>query len=285
MSKLEQLQTFVKVVEHGGITHAAEVIHLSAPAVTKQIQNLEEHLGVALFDRVGRNLKLTEIGERYYQEAVAALRSLQQLESFIKTGQKDVSGILKIRTIQHFAIKQMIPRLPEFLAKYPNLRIKLETIESMPNFWKDEIDILYGVSIPGQPDWVQKRIGSTYYILCASPTYLEKMGTPQTVEDLKHHRYLSHAGRIQNYLIELKSTNLITDPYMWFSNYEGLIEAALQGLGYIWAHEYVVTGLIREGKLTEILPHEVAPERPIYLYYQNGQYIDPKIRAFVDFFV
>jgi len=167
MSKLEQLETFIKVVEHTGIARAALALNLSSSAVTKQIQALEAGIGVALFDRTKRSLKLTEIGESYYLEAVSTLKNPQQLESLIHTSQKEISGILKVRSMHFVANQLIIPRLPEFLVCYPKLQFSLENLEHMPNFWQDGMDIMYGASCPGQDDWVQKKIGLTDIILCA----------------------------------------------------------------------------------------------------------------------
>jgi DNA-binding transcriptional LysR family regulator len=285
MSKLEQLESFIKVVEHKGITRAALALNLTSSAVTKQIQSLEKHVGTALFDRVGRNLVLTEIGERYYQEAVNTLKNLQQLESFIQTGRKQVAGILKVRCMQFIANQRLYPKLAGFLEQYPQLQINIELLENIPDMWKEGIDIMYGMSYPGLPDWVQKKIGSTDLILCASPKYLAEFGTPKSPNDLQTHRYLAHSARKSNHLIRLaQQQNVIVAPYLWCSTHQGLISAALENIGFIWTHKAAVQDLLNNGQLVEILPNYVLRDQPMYLYYQSGQYIDPKIRAFVDFY-
>lgn len=114
MSKIEQLESFIKIVECGGLIRAAEELHLTPPALTKQMKVLEGNLGVALFHRVGRRLILTEIGQQYYEEAVRVLQNLTQLERLIKTGKKEVSGILKIRSTQYFGHAHLFPRLVHF---------------------------------------------------------------------------------------------------------------------------------------------------------------------------
>jgi len=284
MSKLEQLETFIKVVEHTGIARAALALNLSSSAVTKQIQALETNIGVALFDRSKRSLKLTEIGERYYLEAVSSLKNLQQLESLIHTNQKEVSGILKVRSMHFVANQLIIPRLPRFLERYPKLQFNLENLEHMPNFWQDGVDVMYGASFPGQDDWVQKKIGLTDLILCASPIYLKQFGNPKTLEELKNHRYLTHTARNPDHLIRLNKQNLIVPPYLWFNNYESMIAAAYVGLGFIWLHQNAVAIQLERGDFIELFPQHALRNQAMYLYYQNGQYIHPKIRAFVDFF-
>lgn len=284
MSKLEQLQTFIKVVDCHGVTAASKVLHLTPPAVTKQIQNLEQQLGVALFDRIGRGLKLTEIGERYYQEAENVLKNLQQLEALIKTGQSEVSGILSVRATQYYAQTKIMPRLAEFLQLYPKLKMKLEIRERLPDFWQDQVDIVYGVSVEGQADWIQKAIDTTRYVLCAAPCYFERFGKPKNLEALKEHRYLTHMGRNPDYAVRLKHRTLMLTPYLWFNHFDAIFDAALQGLGIIWVHEHGVRRYLDSGELVEIFePYSLAQQK-VYLYYPNGQYIDPKTRAFVEYF-
>lgn len=284
MSKIEQLQSLIKIVECGGLIRAAEALHLTPPALTKQMKVLEGSLGIALFHRVGRRLILTEIGQQYYEEAVRVLQNLNQLERLIKTGKKEVSGILKIRSTQYFAHAHLFPRLREFLERYPVLRVNIELLEYAPDFIKDKVDIIYGVSIPGQDHWVQKKIGMTSYVLCASPAYLERSGTPQKLADLYAHHYLTHTGRDAENIVYFKHQDITLSPYSWFNNYEGLLAAGLQGLGLIWVHRYAVEAYLQSGQLIELLADEAAPPRPVYLQYLAAEYIDPKIRAFVGFF-
>ena len=284
MSKIEQLASFIKIVECGGLIRASEALHLTPPALTKQMKALEGHLGTALFHRVGRRLILTEIGQQYYDEAVCTLQNLTALERLIKTGKKEVSGTLKIRTTPYFGHAHLFPRLGEFLERYPALRVNLELLEHAPDFIEDKVDILYGVSISGHNHWVQQQIGATSYALCASPAYLKRLGTPQKISDLYAHHYLAHTGRSPDNLLYFKNQNITLLPYSWFNNYEGLLAACLEGLGLIWVHRYAVEEALKKGQLVELLAKEAAPSCPVYLQYLASEYIDPKVRAFVDFF-
>ncbi len=284
MSKIEQLASFIKIVECGGLIRAAEALHLTPPALTKRMKVLEGHLGTALFHRVGRRLILTEIGQQYYDEAVRTLQNLTQLERLIKTGKKEVSGILKVRTTPYFGHAHLFPRLTEFLERYPALRINLELLEHAPDFIEDKVDILYGASIPGHDHWVQKKIGATSYVLCANSTYLKRFGTPQKISDLYAHHYLAHTGRNPDNVLHFKKQDITLPPYSWFNNYESLLAACLEGLGLIWVHRYAAEDLLKKGQLIELLAKEAAPSRPVYLQYLATEYIDPKVRAFVEFF-
>jgi DNA-binding transcriptional LysR family regulator len=284
MSTIKQLEIFVKVIECDGVIRAANALHVTPPAVTKQIKTMEAHLGIALFNRIGRKLVLTEMGQLYYQEATQALHNLKQLEALIKTGKKEVSGILKVRSSQFFAHQRLLPQLPQFLERYPKLQLNLELQESAADFLTDKVDVLYGTSIPSQTHWEQKQIGVTRYVLCASPGYIKQAGIVHDIADLQNHRYLTHTGRNPDNLIRFKNQEIMVSPYLWFNSYDGLFGAALQDLGLIWVHYPAVEPLLQTGKLIELLPKEAPPAQPVYIQYLHGEYIDPKIRAFVDFF-
>lgn len=180
--------------------------------------------------------------------------------------------------------QRLLPQLPQFLERYPKLQLNLEIQESSANFVTDKVDVLYGVSIPGPTHWEQKQIGVTRYVLCASPGYIKRAGTVQDIADLHNHRYLTHTGRNPDNLIRFKSQEILVSPYLWFNNYDGLFGAALQDLGLIWVHHPAVEPLLQTGQMIELLAHEAPPAQPVYLQYLHGEYIDPKVRAFVDFF-
>ena len=131
---------------------------------------------------------------------------------------------------------------------------------------------------------MRKKIGMTSYVLCASPVYLEHFGKPDKIAALYQHRYLTHTGRSVENLVHFKHQDVTLSPYLWFNSYDGLIAAGLQGLGLIWVHRYAAEAYLKSGQLVELLPEEATPPRPVYLQYLANEYVDPKIRAFIDFF-
>jgi DNA-binding transcriptional LysR family regulator len=146
MSKLEQIEAFIAVVEEQGFAAAARKQALSTAAISRQVTRLESELKTDLLYRSTRQVSLTEIGHQYYQQCKKILRELSDLEVFIAGEQSEASGILSITSSRYFAIKFLIPRLPEFIAQNPKLTITLELAERFPDLVNENIDIGFSAS-------------------------------------------------------------------------------------------------------------------------------------------
>lgn len=271
------------VVQSGSFVAAAEKLHLTPAAISKQVKSLEESLAVELIKRDTRNLSLSEIGLQYFEQAKKILDQLQESERFIRQTRREPMGRLKIVSSRYFAEQRILPKLPTFLARYPKLKIQLELAERFPDLLREEVDILFGVSIDTYPDWVRKPLQHTRYIFCASPAYLEHFGTPTRPEDLKTHRYITHSMREQPQFIKFAHhPDVYVEPFLWLNDSAAMRECALGGLGIVALHAYFVEEDIRTGHLVEIYPGYAFAEQAVYLYYRKGHYADPKIKAFID---
>ncbi len=285
MSKFERINTFIKVIEENGFAAAARTLQVSPAAVSKQVTKLEKSLGVQLLKRNTRRLQLTEMGEQYYLTCKQALNQVLDIETLITWDQKEPNGILRITSNRYFAENYLLPRLAEFLAYYPKITLNLELAERFPDLSQEGIDILFGVSKLGSDDLICRKVTSTRYVLCASPSYLSQYGYPQIPADLKQHRYITHSMRQPaNSLTFLQQQTIYIEPFLWLNDASAMLNCALQGLGIIKLHEYMVKEALATGKLIELLPQFNEPDLPVYLYYQPSRYLQPKIRCFIDFY-
>lgn len=286
MAKFEQIECFIRVVEENNFAAAAKQLAISPAAVSRKIAALENDLGMQLLTRSTRLLRLTPIGERYYQECKIIFERMRDLENLMAESQEKATGILHVTSNRHFANTHLIPGLPQFLTANPDLKVKLDVAERFPDFHQENVDILFGVSIDGPPELVRKRICTTRYVLCAAPAYLKQYGTPTVPNDLLSHRYITHALRTPLDILLFKGgKEIFVEPYLSLNDASAMLECALLGLGIIKLHDYVVAKAIQEGKLIELLPQYAAPEYPVYLYYQQSRYLTAKIRKFIDFYV
>jgi DNA-binding transcriptional LysR family regulator len=167
---------------------------------------------------------------------------------------------------------------------YPDLKIDLELADRFPDLEKDNIDILCGIEYEGPDHYVRKKIFSANHILCASPDYLAKFGTPKKPEDLKRHRYITHSSRSpDNLLVFSDNKEIYLDFHLRLNDARIMLECALQGLGFIKIFNYHIEEAIRSGALIEILKPYREPEKSIYIYYQQQKFLPKKIRLFLDF--
>ncbi|MBA2369660.1 MAG: LysR family transcriptional regulator [Candidatus Protochlamydia sp.] len=195
-------------------------------------------------------------------------------------------GIFKIVSGRHFATSYILPHMSEFLSKYPNIELNLELAERVPDLNVEAIDVLIGMSISATGDAIQKRIATTSYSFCASPNYLKLFGTPKKPVDLKNHRYITHSMRKPDNELLFRDKEVITiKPYIRVNDTQTMLNFALDGLGIVKLHHYVVKEHLERGTLQELLSAYSNSEIPIYVAYPQRRYIPSKTRCFIDFIV
>lgn len=285
MPHFSQISAFITVVEQNSFAAAARQLSVSTAAVSRQVARLEADLNVQLLYRTTRRVSLTEMGAEYYQQCKKVLEGLAEAERTISASQAMAKGTLSITSSRYFALQYLLPRLPKFMAQNPKLEIKLELAERFPDLEKEDIDLIFGMSMPKSLDLVQKRVADTRYVLCASPGYLKKYSSPKIPEDLRQHRYLTHSMRRPDNTIILKNNREMTvRPFLQINDSQGLRDCTIQGMGIVQLHDYMVSDALKDGRLIELLKDFSPSQQPVYLYYQQSRYLQPKIRRFIDFY-
>ena len=284
MSKFDQIAAFIAVVEENGFAAAARKQQVSTAAVSRQLARLESQLNTQLIHRTTRKVALTEIGMRYYQAAKKALEDLGEAELEITESLMEATGLLTVTSNRYFAMQHLFPRLSQFMEQNPKLKINIELAERFPDLSQENIDLIFGVSMEGPAELVRKRVADTRYILCCSPEYLEKYGTPCVPSDLYKHRYITHSMRKPDNILVFKNQEIQLEPVLWLNDSRAMCDCAIAGMGMVNLHDYIVDEALKAGHLVEILTEFQQPIQPVYLYYQQNRYLQPKIRKFVDFF-
>ncbi|HXF29251.1 MAG TPA: LysR family transcriptional regulator, partial [Chlamydiales bacterium] len=233
MSTLIRMNTFVHVVEKKSFSAAARALLLSTAAVSKQIKALEEEVATQLILRSTRHIALTEAGELFYQRCKSILNDIDETKALFSSRQKEPTGTLKIVSSHHFAKGCIIPNLKEFCDRHPKVTIDLEVAERIPNLEKERVDILIGLSMPIDAEnnplnAIQKKIGSTRYVTCASPEYLRKHGTPRKPQELIAHQYITHSMRRPNTTIHFSAKKeVVIAPFLFTNDAAAMVECAI----------------------------------------------------------
>ena len=286
MTTLAQITAFIAVVEEQSFAAAAKKHGISTAAISRQIAHLESELKTQLLQRSTRRHSLTEIGLQYYQQVKKTIDELHEAELAIVGSQSEASGVLHVNTGRYYAMEYLLPRLPEFMGQNPQLKIKLEFAKRYTDITREGIDIIFGSSLSHPNNMVQRRVGSTRFVLCASPAYLEQYGTPKIPLDLNQHRFMTHSGRNPDNQISFKNhPPVFIDPILWLNDSHALCECAINGMGIVKLHYYIAATALQENRLIEILPEFSEAEKAVYLYYQHSRYLQPKIRRFIDFYL
>jgi DNA-binding transcriptional LysR family regulator len=284
MPDLSQLTTFVLTSELGSLAAAARKLGISPAAVSKQLTRLEEELGLQLLLRSTRRIELTEVGINYCLQCRRILEEVEAASALISQIKVIPNGVIKVVSGRHFAASYIVPHVKEFLLRYPKVELNLELAERVPDLNAEAIDVLIGMSISVTGDAIQKRIATTSYSLCASSGYLKQFGTPEKPNDLKNHRYIAHSMRKPDNELLFRDKEVITlTPYIRVNDAQAMLSFALNGLGIVMLHHYVVKEYLEQGTLQELLTSYNNSDVPIYVAYPQRRFIASKVRCFIDF--
>jgi DNA-binding transcriptional LysR family regulator len=287
MNQLERYELFICVTQSQSLTAAAEKLGLTKATLSKQIKRLESELQIDLFSRSGYRLELTPFGEVFLEQCKHLQHALDDTRSMAQQFHNKPQGALHITAFGYFARHLIFPRLSEFQKKYPDLKLVIDLEERVPNFAKENCDIALGFSLPtpNQEDIIQSSMGTTSYVLCASPDYFKQYGTPQNLEDLKQHQLISHVGRKNHHLKFNQEMHFPIEPSLYVNRVEAMIECALLGLGLVQLPIYMLKKYLDSKQLIAALPELQKQNGHIYYYFPKYRHTQPKIRAFIDFFL
>lgn len=288
MNKFDLAEALIAIADTGSVYKAADMLHQTSAAISKKLTKLEAHLKTPLIHRERKGLKLTAAGQIYYHEAKKAVAQFNLAEKSVAQELVQPSGLLKVVAKQFYVQTLILPKLTDFLTRYPYLKVELDATETLPVFDAKKMDILFGcadVCAAGVDNLVRKQMDVSRYVLCATSAYLKRKGKPNSGAELLQHDFIAHGGRKVNELIVLDGNEqVITKPKLVFNNTELIVQAALSHLGFIWVDEKIVTNLLAKKKLIPMLEQYTQETTNVYIFYEYQYKLDPKIRAFVDYF-
>lgn len=289
MDQIQAMRIFVRVVEAGTFTRAADSLSLPKATVTKHVQALEERLRVKLLNRTTRRVTVTADGAAYYERTIRLLTDLDDIEASMTNARSNPRGRLRIDVGTSMAQLLILPNLAEFHARYPDIQVDLGVSDRMVDLISDNVDcVIRGGELTDQ-SLVARRIGNLEFITVASPEYLERHGTPTHPLEIEEKHsivvYFSpQSGR--HYPLEFRKGEEsvdITGPYQVSVNESNAyVTAAISGLGIGQITSFQATRHLETGALVRLLPEWTQPLLPIYVVYPPNRHLSAKVRAFVD---
>jgi DNA-binding transcriptional LysR family regulator len=191
MSRLQDLEVLVQVVNSGNFAKASVALDINPSAISRRISQLEDRLGVRLFNRTTRSLSLTEVGERYFNRCLRILADLEEADREAKQHSEAPQGSLHVSCSTMFAHHHLLTWLPEFLTDYPRLSIQLVLTDDVIDVVGEGIDVAIRVSELADSSLITRQLVSDHRIICAAPAYLARYGTPKTPDELAAHNCLA----------------------------------------------------------------------------------------------
>ena len=287
---LGSLELFCLAAERGGFTAAAAVAGVTPAAVSRSVARLEERLGVRLFLRTTRQIRLSEAGQAYYEQCRQALNQLVEAEREASGRQATPSGLLRISAPTTYGHYRLLPLLPEFRARYPEIRVEVHVSNRNIDFAAEGYDLAVRVRAPGDSTLIARHLEDADLVVVAAPDYLRRHGVPQAPEDLRAHDCiqfeLPSSGRTIPWLFreEGRDTELLTaGGYACSDDVLAGVTLARHGAGVFQAYRFVVEQDLREGRLVELLAPFGGRSRPYNLLYPQLRFVPLRVRTFVDF--
>lgn len=293
MDRLLSMRVFERVAQEGGFASAARALDLSPTAVTRLVSDLEQHLGARLMQRSTRKLSLTDAGEAYLQRVRAILRDVDEAEAAAAESSGELQGVLRVMATPILASYFLAPRVVQWHQRYPKLTLDL-SIDPFPQNRVDEFDATFMVVDEGfDANIVARPMAVTQWILCASPAYLRRAGTPRSPQALQGHAYLKfpwHQGSgSSNRRMRLRPLNggpptEVDMPIALQSTaYDVLYRAALDGAGVAALSRLLVESRLAAGELVHLLPDWTFGSSTVYVAVPTRTLMPARTRALLDF--
>jgi DNA-binding transcriptional LysR family regulator len=293
MDRFDGMRAFARVVEAGSFTKAAQTLDMSRATVTQLIQQLEARLRVQLLHRTTRKVNVTEDGAVYYERVVRMLADLEDLEAGLPNTSAAPSGRLRVDVPSPFATMLLVPALPAFYARYPDIQLDLGVSDRMVDLIGDNVDcVVRGGAITDQ-SLVARHVADLQLRVYAAPAYLARAGVPTHPAQLREpaHRVVqfrgARAGPGFTYEMRRGDDSVLLDGRYVLAIDDGnaFLTAGLAGLGILWLPDYMARAAVANGELVGLFAGwEIAP-MPLYVAYPSNRRVSRKLRVFIDWVV
>ncbi|WP_248800124.1 LysR family transcriptional regulator [Pseudomonas sp. MWU13-2105] len=288
---LGSIELFCLAAEAGSFTAAAQVAGVTPAAVSRSISRMEERLGVRLFTRTTRSVRLTEGGRSYFEQCRQALTQLTEAQREVMGKQQEPAGTLRISIPTTYAHHRILPLLPAFRACYPAVKVEVHISNRNIDFVEEGYDLAIRVRVLPDSGLIARHLEDAALVVIATPQYLQRAGTPQTLEDLQQHECiqfeLPSSGRRIAWLFkdaEDKERELLAESsYCCSDDVLGGVTLAKHGAGLFQTYRFIVEKELAEGSLVEVLKPFAGRSRPFSLLYPHGRHVPLRLKAFVDF--
>ena len=289
MSVFDEMNSFVRVVEAGSISRAAEQLGLAKSGVSRRLAELEKRLGVRLLNRTTRRSSLTEAGRSYYEGAVKLLGDVAELDALVADSEASLEGRLRLAAPLSFGLAHLTPAIEAFSRSHPAVTIDIDFSDRQVDLVAQGIDVAIRIAELGDSTLRARRICPIGLALCASPAYLEQHGRPRAPEDLTRHRILHYdiGGGPVLRLTDGQGNErpVAIRPRLVANNGDFLRDMAIAGHGIILTPTFISWQAIGMGELVPVLREHWPTPLNAYAVYPQTRYLSRRARALIDFLV
>lgn len=288
--QLGSLELFCLAADSGSFTAAATEAGVTPAAVSRSVARLEERLGVRLFVRTTRQMRLSAAGEIYYQQCRQALGQLVEAERQVTGGQVEPSGRLRISAPTPYAHHRLLPLLPRFRQRYPKVQVDVHVSNRNVDFAEEPFDLAIRGREPADSRLVARRLEDAELVVVATPGYLARGGTPRVPQDLQQHECIQFempsSGRRPPWSFRQDGRHIEIETQGAFTCLGDFLATATlvrHGGGLMQAYRFTVQDALASGELVEVLAEFGGTTRPFMLIYPHGPHMPLRVRVFIDF--
>lgn len=283
---------FSVLASAGSLSAAARELGVTTPAVSKHLALIESRIGLALVNRTTRRMSLTPEGELYLQHARRILADMEDMEQLLGVSKEMPKGLLRVNATLGFGRSHVAPLISRFICRYGDVQVQLQLSVDPPPISEDAYDVCVRFGPPPDARVIAKYLAPNRRLLCASPAYLHKHGTPRTPNDLTRHNCIGIRQGEEAYGVWRLSTSsarretteaIKTRGNLTTNDGEIAVHWALDGHGILMRAEWDIARHLRSGKLVQVLPQYFTPDADIYAVYPQRHQLSARVRAFVDF--
>ncbi|KQZ95989.1 MAG: LysR family transcriptional regulator [Achromobacter sp.] len=290
MGHSSELLLVVELARAGGMSAAARELDVTPAAVSKRLAQIEARLGVRLFNRSTRRLSLTAEGEVYLENARRILGEIDDLDALIASRQAAPRGLLKVNAPLGFGRSYIAPAIAEFAQQYPEVSLQLQLTDRPADFVREAFDVAVRFGDLPDTSLIARKIAPNRRLVCASPGYLKKHGTPATPHDLARHQCIvlrqnEAAYGLWRFTKGRRSETVKVRGNLSSNDGEVTLTWGLAGLGILQRAEWDLARYLRSGRLVQVLEDYALPQADIYAVFPERHHLSAKVRVFVDFLV
>lgn len=286
MDRLQAMTTFVQIVDSGSLTAAADALDTSPPSVVRTLASLERHLGVRLLNRTTRRIGLTDEGAQFLGRCRAILSEVKEAEAALTSRQAEPQGKLTITAPVVFGRRYLTPIANQFVRRYPNVSIDLLLVDRYTNLVEEGLDVAVRVAQLRDSSLVAIPVGQARRVICASPDYLRRHGTPRAPQDVSQHRCVRYTGLAPrdewHFRVGRRNVTIPITSVVSCNQIDSALDACIDGLGLGMFFSYQVVAHRKAGTLAYLLDEFESEPQPIQVIYPHAKLLATKVRVFVD---
>lgn len=289
MKGLQQFVAFAQTAKLGNFAAASRELGVAPSTLAKSVARLEVGLGVKLFHRTTRQVRLTPDGERLYQRCQRVLSEIDELQAEAAGTRAIASGLLKVDAPVVWGMRKLVPMLGRLTREHPGLQLEVRLNDAYADLVRDGIDLAVRIGHLQDSSLVARRIDGQSMVLCASPRYIEEHGMPRRLDDLQRHAAvvfrLPSSGRNRPWQFSRRgggTVELNPASRVRVNDGQGIVAALCEGIGICQVPGYMVTDELASGRLVELLPSLRPPPLPISLVYPSGRLVPARVRVAIE---